>query len=133
MSEYPLPQRVYELADLIGMDATLILMAKYGGLVLDIPRNAHRAERLKALMPYNAVEALCGYWGGDRFYVPKMDSAARQWRDTEIRRLQPSHSTAELALRFKLSYRAIEKIMAKTEPEVEIQPPTELQLTLQLH
>ena len=96
-------------------------------------RNAPRAERLKAIIPYNAVEALCGYWGGDRFYVPKMDSAARQWRDTEIRRLQPSHSTAELAIRFKLSYRAIEKIMAKTAPKMEIQPPTELQLTLQLY
>ena len=133
MREYQLPSRVYELAELIGMEATLTLMAKYGGLVLDIPRNANRAGRLKELLPFTAVETLCHYWGGDRFYVPKTDCAVRQWRDTEIRQLRESHSVAELALRFKLSKRGVELILASPAPEQPLLPPSsDSQLSLQL-
>lgn len=132
MSEYQLPQRVHELVELIGTEATLTLMAKYGGLVLDIPRNADRAERLKDLLPSESVQKLCEYWGGDRFYVPKMDAPMRQWRDAVIHQLRPTHSINRLARHFKLSDRRVKAIVAQPAPEVQLQPPKESQLALHL-
>ncbi|MBK8454109.1 MAG: Mor transcription activator family protein [Thiofilum sp.] len=114
-----LPKRVLELADLIGMDNTLALMRRWGGIVFDIPRNAEKASRLKQVMDGKAVQALCAMWGGDRFYVPTLYSIERYQRDKAICDLRHSHSVSQLARQFHLSNRAIEKIIKRHSISVE--------------
>lgn len=108
-----LPKRVLEIADLIGMDNTLTLMKRWGGLVLDIPRNAERVYRLKQEMDFESVQALCAMWGGDRFYVPTLYSIERYRRDKAICDLRHSHSVSQLARQFSLSNRAIQSIIKR--------------------
>lgn len=109
-----LPQRFHELSALIGTEDTLALMRQWGGVIVDIPRNASRANRLKALIAPSSVQALCGLYGGDRFYVPTMQSIDRLERNKAILELSHTMSASKLAKHFQLSLRCVQKVIQKS-------------------
>ncbi|EIJ33346.1 Mor transcription activator family protein [Thiothrix nivea] len=119
MSSYDhLPEVARELIGLIGYDNTILIMRRWGGTYLDVPKDPERAMVLQEVLPYPAVVALCAYYNGERIrYIPKMDGVLRKMRNDEIRRDFGKVGVRHLATQHRLSCRAIYNIIAETEQE----------------
>lgn len=102
-----------ELASLIGLENTLVLMNNFGGTYLDIPKNPKRASILNKLLPFDAVTTLCTLYGGSRIsYIPlnKPNNAAR---DAEIIELHGKKTLREVSRHYGISIRHVMQIRRK--------------------
>ena len=81
-AEEGLPESLRELSDVIGLDATLMLVRHFGGIRLYIPQDAS-GHSLADVLGTEALELLVQVYGGDRLEVPK---GAKVIRDEVLRR-----------------------------------------------
>ena len=101
-----------ELVQLIGYEHALIVMQRWGGGYLDIPKDPARATRLLDVLPMSAVIILCAHYHGDRIkYIPKLDSLQRKERNDEIRREFGSIGIRHIAKKHNLSIESIRSIV----------------------
>ena len=90
MSAALLPASARELAEIIGLAATLRLVEAYAGQVLAIPngrrqRGRQQIEALAEVVGQAAAEKLCRHLAGQRYLsVPKCQAALRAARDARL-------------------------------------------------
>ena len=107
-----LPPTLRGVRDLVGRQATLALVERYGGTHVHVPRGC-RDDRAPALLLGRGPAArFIHRFAGIRLYAAKMDAAPRATRGAEIRGLYDSGlSAARLAQKYGLSERRIRSIL----------------------
>lgn len=73
-----------ELEQLIGLDATLMLVDGWGGIVLYVPQTIPTGHDIERAIGEEAAAKLVGYCGGDHISMPKAEVFHRMKRDHEI-------------------------------------------------
>ncbi|EHP39405.1 hypothetical protein OR16_31629 [Cupriavidus basilensis OR16] len=108
-----------ELAELIGLAETIAFVRAFGGLDLWIPKGRRelgsaRYEAIAEVVGAEAAEKLIARYGGDRMYVPRCQRSMTEERWSRIiGEFDRGASAPELALKYRLSERAIWKILKK--------------------
>jgi Mor family transcriptional regulator len=113
-----LPPALREVAALIGLEATLLLVETWGGvrLYLPFPRNLDVDHPLVRVLGWSAAERLCQGFGSGVYTVPRGLEALRAARDRAIRaERDQGRSARALALKYGLSERRLWEILAAEE------------------
>lgn len=93
-----LPQLLRELADIIGLDATLKLTEAYPGVSIYVPAVPRPHHKLASIIGYDNLVALSDIYGKDYLAMPKLDAAVRQIKHALIRDMQGKFSARQMAL-----------------------------------
>lgn len=117
-----LPGVLQEIADLIGLPATLALVRAYGGVRLWVPLNIDPDHPLVKLVGHAAAAKLVDIYGGqEHFDIPRALGATLAVRDKQIRAQRAEGAThRELALRHRLTERQIRNILGPEEDDRQI-------------
>lgn len=95
---------------LIGLNATLAIVEKHGGTLLNIPEKAEQNADLVALIGAEKAAILGRHYGKERPLVPKALDALRAARDQAIRSQREHKSMRQLAREYGLGERRIRQI-----------------------
>ncbi|MCP1375370.1 hypothetical protein [Dyella lutea] len=113
-----LPPRLAELAELIGLPATLRLVEARGGTRVYVPDTASADHWLVPLIGLPALQQLVAH--RPREYL-ELDRAAAALRAARDRKIIADHaagaSTTKIALECRLTQRQVFNILARAEPE----------------
>ena len=108
-----LSPRLRELADLIGLKATMQLVHAFGGRRLYVPIKPLPEHHLAQLIGLDALTRLSRVFGTeDRILIPRADNALRQARNRRIRAQYGPKSIRQLAHEYQLTERQIYEIVA---------------------
>lgn len=71
-----LPPSAQTLVDVLGMNAALSLIERFGGLDYHVPKSLHAdsAKRLAEVIGVSATKAFIHHYGGERVYINRCDS-----------------------------------------------------------
>lgn len=121
-----LPQRLQEIVGLIGLQATMRLVERFGGLRIYIPAVATPEHPIAELIGLDAFGKLCEEYSADghglRFELPNARRALNAVRNAQIRdEFAASKSVRELAAEHRLTERHVTRIVADMEPRDERQ------------
>lgn len=139
-----LPDSVREMADLIGLDKAMLVVAQLGGRTIDVPKGAgppgrDAVRRLAELIGLDAALELTRQYGGSRgLYIPTCDAAKGLVLDWRIKmryeQLSQSLSTrravAELCTEFGTSDRHIWRALDRARKADQTAARTMTQLSL---
>lgn len=114
------PESVRELIGLLGLEAALILVKEYGGLVISIPfRNlgGEQGRRLAQLIGFEKAVELVGRYGGERLLIPRCVAAMKAIRNRKIVAEYSGGKPVRIISReYELSERAVWLILSTPEP-----------------
>lgn len=108
---------------LIGVNATLAIVEKHGGTLLNIPIKAEENADLVALIGVDKAAILGREYGRERPLVPKALDAIRELRDRQIRAQRDQKSMRQLAREWGLGERRIRQITS-SDPTPVSPPPS---------
>jgi len=109
-----LPPRLAQLAELIGLPATLRLVEARGGTSIYVPDVATTDHWLARLLGIEAMLQLVGAYPRDYMHIDRAAAALRAARDRHIvSRHRAGESTASLALTYGLTQRQVFNILAR--------------------
>ena len=125
-----LPETARDLADLVGLPATLRLVRQLGGTSFPVAKGRTRMgvarfELLAEVVGEEAAETITRHYGGEVLYVPRCHAALQRSRDRAIHArfderihagASANQTVAELAREHQLSDRRVWDIL-KTLPE----------------
>lgn len=100
---------------LIGVNATLAIVEKHGGTLLNIPMKAEENADLVALIGADKAAVLGRHYGKERPLVPKALDALRAARDQAIRSQREHKSMRQLAREYGLGERRIRQITSSDQ------------------
>jgi hypothetical protein len=112
-----LPPLLQEMADLIGLAATLEVVRFYGGTRVWIPTHFDSAHPLIGIIGHQHFAALVQRFCKNHLDIPKADIAIKAARDARIRQLRHSKSVTRLAREFGLTERHIRNILGPDAPD----------------
>lgn len=107
-----LPAVLQEFVSLIGIDATMRLVHRFGGTRVRIPLTATADHALAELIGMDQLVKLCDRFKGHRFDLPKAYAALLHIRNAKILAEYGPKSTRQLALEHGLTERQIWNIVA---------------------
>lgn len=109
-----LPATLQEVAELVGLPATIALVERWGGIRVFVPRadNLHEAHPLVQALGPEAARKLAEYFDGSELPVPRAAAALRRLRDETIRAARGEAPAARLAREHGLTERQIYAIWA---------------------
>jgi hypothetical protein len=109
-----LPGLLREMAGLIGLSATLVIVQHYGGVRLYVPITMTPEHILSRLIGFETALKLSSEYGGlTHFDIPRAVAALRSARNAEISdKFIKGKSVRELALYYMMTERGITKILA---------------------
>jgi len=116
-----LPESLQEMVDVIGFDAVMKLVSKFGGTRIRIPakpRSVHRDHPLSRVIGIDAARQLREFYDGEELCIPKIATALRAIRNREILRLHheegwPAH---RIARKYDLHEMTIYSILSANDP-----------------
>lgn len=115
-----LPPRLAQLAETIGLAATLRLVECRGGTKIYVPESATAEHWLARTIGVAALQKLVDAYRGDMLEIDRAAAAVRAARDREIiARYAAGESTATLALAFGLTQRQIFNILARVARPID--------------
>ena len=118
-----LPPRLAQLAELIGLTATLRLVDARGGTVVYVPDVATTEHWLARLLGIEVLAKLVKAYPRDFMHIDRAAGALRAARDRHIvARHRDGQSTASLALDYQLTQRQVFNILARTGTPDDTQP-----------
>jgi len=113
-----LPESLRDIADVIGMAATLNLVKAYGGVRLWVPVKLTPDHALVHAIGLQAARKLVEYCALEELWIPKAAAALRAVRDQTIReRRADGEQVARLALEYGLTDRRVWEILAAGEED----------------
>lgn len=109
-----------ELEGLIGLDNTLKLVDRWGGVQLYVPETMDENHAIVKLIGMKAAEELATYYGRERLNIPLARNyhRARRNRDLWLRH-KAGESASQLALSFEISLRQVWEILASERAAIE--------------
>lgn len=118
VDESLLPGILQEIAELIGLPATLKLVQHYGGVRLYVPKHLSEDHILITIIGEAAALKLVERFGGlDHFDIPKAQAISIALRNAKIHEEKPTSSVRQLALKYHLTERQVRKILAIDQQE----------------
>lgn len=118
-----LPNSVLGFVQLIGLEATLAMVSKFGGAEIRFvkDRSNLKFERISNVIGVDAAMRLADEYNGERWiYIPRCDKALRKIRDREIvceydelinKGWSCREAANELAIKHGINYRQIERVV----------------------
>lgn len=117
-----LPETLSEVVAAIGMERTLALVERLGGVRVYVPEKMVPDHQLVRVVGHHAAYQLAERFGGEPLVLPRCAEALRGVRNSRIRSEREGGATpAQLALRFALTERQVYAILAAAEPASERQ------------
>jgi hypothetical protein len=117
-----LPGILREIAELIGLPATLNLVKHYGGVRLYVPRSMPDDHVLVSIVGHAEALKLAESFGGlPHFDIPKAQAVSIALRNSKIREEYPASSHRKLALKYGLTERQVRKILVIEQQEKPMQ------------
>ena len=107
-----LPGILQEMAELIGLSATMTIVRQYGGVRLYIPKEITEDHPIIKLVGICNAVALTDTYGGETLEIARAETAIREIRNTEIRNQWPALSQRQLALKYHTTERNIRIILS---------------------
>lgn len=107
-----LPESLKKIVELTDFESTFALVERHGGTTFHVPpfKMIHPHHDLALLIGLDNALKLARYYSGDSIYLPRASHYLQAIRDEKIRADADTLTTAELALKYKLSERWIRKI-----------------------
>lgn len=120
----PLPPSAQLIVDAVGYDLAITVVARFGGVSINLPHNPDRLSPLSKALGHDAAKLLCAQLGPGMLAVPRAASMIGAQRDREIvARRRAGETEVELALRMGLTERHIRRICSahnwRNEPVME--------------
>lgn len=113
-----LPGSLQELAEDIGLDATLKLAEAYPSIPFYIPAKAEENHPIAGLIGMQAFEDLVRIYSGDTIKLAKVDAAQRQIKHCMLKRLKKEGaSNRQVAILFQYSLRHVERLVSDQRHE----------------
>lgn len=111
-----LPESLADVALIIGLEATLKLSERFGGIRISIPRPDYLTEDhpLARTVGLEAARKLAKLCVGQRLSVPRAVKAIRRARDRALRRDYVSMSASQCARKYRMTERRVYSIVART-------------------
>ena len=111
-----------EFERLIGLELTLRLVERWGGVMLYIPATVNETQAIVEVIGLEAAEKLAAYCGREHISMPKADEYKRLKRDHEIfQKKRSGVSAPELAKQYDLTQRQIWAIIATEKVRIQKQ------------
>ncbi|AEJ01260.1 Mor transcription activator domain protein [Nitrosomonas sp. Is79A3] len=107
-----LPGILLEISELIGIKATLKLVAKYGGVRLYVPKTLRPDHDLVEIIGRESAEYMTDRFGGEVLEIPKATLANTALRNISIRQEYSFLSQRQLALKYQTTERHIRRILS---------------------
>lgn len=105
-----LTTRMQELNSVIGLDATLKLVKKFGGIKIWIPKKPKSGHQYELLIGEEAFKKLTAYYGDTYLDVDKCVKVLQAHRNQQILADSEDLSDSQLALKYNLTMRHITRI-----------------------
>jgi Mor family transcriptional regulator len=114
-----LPARLADVAEAIGLVATLKLVTRFGGIRVYVPRPEYITEdhELARAIGLDAARKLAQLCVGERFSVPRAAKAIRRARDRALVRDRRSMSIPQCAHKYRITERQVYWIVGHAEKE----------------
>lgn len=106
-----LPDSLKDIADAIGFDKVMLVVGKYGGQRLWIPKQPTLDWVLLPLLDYDAAYKLAKLCGGSQIEIPSCKFLELEERNQRIRCDRATHSIEALARKYNLHRGWIRKIL----------------------
>jgi len=119
------PRTLLDMVAIIGVEASLQLVAHFGGSTLEIPadpfgRGKNAFANLECALGHDAAVKLCKAYAYERVYVPRRAAELRAQRNQKIvREFNAGVSVPELTKRHHLSDRWVWRILKSTSLEAQ--------------
>jgi Mor family transcriptional regulator len=111
-----LPQSLVDVAEVIGLAATLALVESAGGVRVYVPERLGDEHRLIEWLGRDAAAALSAAFAMEELVVPRCADALRRVRNRQIRHERDQgDAPAVLALRYRLTERQIYTILSRDD------------------
>jgi hypothetical protein len=118
-----LPPRLAELAQVIGLPATLRLVEARGGTRIYVPEQATPDHWLVPLIGLPALQQLVGVHAREYLELDRAAAALRAARDRHIvAQVRAGASTATIALQCALTQRQVFNILARADTDAVDEP-----------
>lgn len=117
---HELPERAADIARVVGLAATLVIIERWGGRRLFVPRvkGLRPGHPLVQAVGYRAARALAEYIDGGEIVIPNASRALKGARHRAIRAARGAMTAAECAIAFGITERRVYAIWAlESEPE----------------
>jgi Mor family transcriptional regulator len=109
-----LPPVLQEIEGLIGHEATMKLVDRWGGLNLYVPESMPKNHRISRTIGADAAQALADVYGGDTINMPRAHIYHAVRRQMEIfRRHRSGEPVEKLAAEYGVTWRAIYKMVSR--------------------
>jgi hypothetical protein len=106
-----LGDRMNELADVIGIDLTLILVRDFGGRHLNVPNKAKATHNLALLIGLEALKKLCAYYGGTKLEIDFCRKVLSYQKLLDVQKgVQAGMTGSQLAKQFNTTERNIRRM-----------------------
>tara|TARA_R110002096_G_scaffold417159_1_gene620703 strand:- start:31 stop:423 length:393 start_codon:yes stop_codon:yes gene_type:complete len=105
-----LPKGLREIAELIGVNATLKVVKAYGGTRFWFCSKFDKGSDLVKLIGMSKAKILWENYQGERIVIDKAEAALRELRDREIFSKLNTHKRSSLALEYHLTEETIYRI-----------------------
>lgn len=110
-----LPDELRQIAEEIGVEATLKLVSARGGTFLYVPKDMAPDRTLVRLIGMEAAEKLGKLYAGERIEIPRALGWRLAIRDMLIYQKSKAHSQSQLALANGMTVRSIRNVIRRME------------------
>ncbi|NVK42133.1 MAG: hypothetical protein HWE39_12905 [Oceanospirillaceae bacterium] len=116
LSIFHLPESIQEMVEVIGLNATLLIVEERGGIRLCVPTRVKDENWLTKLIGKEAMIKLVEYYCGEEIDIPRCASSIKAAQDQKIfEKLKAGVSQAKLAREFGYTERGIRKLKKRLE------------------
>lgn len=116
-----LPAIILRMIDLIGKDATLLLIKNFGGLEINLPlfKNCQADNKIAQCIGLDNLKKLTKHFAigaNSRYYIPSCAAFLNQQRNVDIvTQYSSGVSTVQLSKKYNTSQRNIKRILKNTD------------------
>lgn len=109
-----LPENFKDVIEVIGLQSALVLADKLGGIRMYVPERMSDEHPLVETLGRKKAQLLSDHYTGDYLYLPRCAEALRNLRNSRIiAERNQGASTSKLALRYRLTERQVQTIIAR--------------------
>lgn len=120
-SLHHLPESVQEMADVIGLHETLLIVQERGGIRLCVPTKAKQNHWLSDLIGIEAMKKLVEYYCGEEIEIPRCAAAIKAAQEEEMYKLLESGmSQPQVAKMFGYTERTIRRLKVRIEERQQL-------------
>ena len=118
-----LPESIQEIVDVIGLNATLLLVQERGGISMHVPTKAKEENWIAKLIGFDEMKKLVCVFAGETIHIARCAAAIKQAQHEEIfiKHIQRGISQSKLAREYGYDERSIQRLISKMKKQAEFE------------